>query len=245
MELTPKLKLGSSPIWYLDLTVVLTLLITCLVIILFVKICTSKLELVPLKLQNMLEIFAEFILGLVSSQFDEKSKYKFYSFAFTLFLFIFVANQLGLFFNFIVVPKVTIPSLDIFANKHYSLWKSPTSDINVPLALAFAITFVSHFLGIKRSATKYFSHYFKPFWPMFILHFFDEVAKPITHGLRLWANIFAGEVLILIMLKAGPLFTGLPLVIWLFYSFFVGVIQAYVFTVLAMVYISQKYTLND
>jgi F-type H+-transporting ATPase subunit a len=59
--------------------------------------------------------------------------------------------------------------------------------------------------------------------------------------MRLWANIFAGEVLITIMLTKGPIWlTGAPLLLWIGFSLFVGTIQAYIFTVLANVYIAQK-----
>jgi F-type H+-transporting ATPase subunit a len=75
---------------------------------------------------------------------------------------------------------------------------------------------------------------------MLPLHIIDELAKPTTHAARLWANIFAGEVLILILAEGAKYITWLPLGAWLGFSLFVGAIQAYIFTVLAMVYISQK-----
>ena len=114
------------------------------------------------------------------------------------------------------------------------------ADINVTMAMALAITLAAHFLGFKKSPKHYISHYFQPFWPMVLMHAVDEVAKPLTHGMRLWANIFAGEVLIIVMVKGSWFLTGAPLIVWLGYSLFVGTIQAYVFTVLAMVYMAQK-----
>ena len=231
MELTPKLQLGPSPLWNLDLTVVLTTVVTCLLVLIITIWASRQRSLVPRGLQNVMEMIIEFTRGMVRSNLDSKTSERFYGFAFTLFLFIFIANQLGLIFNLVVAQH---------GGHHYALWKSPTADPNVPIALALVITMIAHFLGIKKAPKKYFSHYFQPFWPMFPLHIVDEIAKPVTHGLRLWANIFAGEVLIIICLKYSPLATGAPLVLWLGYSVFVGLIQAYVFTVLAIVYMSLK-----
>lgn len=230
MELTPKISFGSSPLWNLDLTVVLTTTVTCILVLLITMLAVRKRSLVPRGLQTLVEMVIELTRGMVRANLDSKTSERFYGFAFTLFLFILIANQLGLMFNLV----------SGHGEHHYALWKSPTADFNVPVALAIVITLVAHFLGIKKTPKEYVSHYFKPFWPMFPLHIVDEIAKPMTHGLRLWANIFAGEVLIIICLKASPFISGAPLVVWLGYSMFVGLIQAYVFTVLAIVYMSLK-----
>jgi F-type H+-transporting ATPase subunit a len=78
--------------------------------------------------------------------------------------------------------------------------------------------------------------------PMALLHIFEGVINPITHGMRIWANIFAGEILIGIMLQAGWA-ASIPLAAWMGFSLFVGVMQAYVFTVLANVYMGEKINL--
>lgn len=61
--------------------------------------------------------------------------------------------------------------------------------------------------------------------------------------MRLYGNIFAGEVLIGVLLGMGAL-SILPLVVWQGFSVFIGSIQAYVFTILSMVYINQKYQIR-
>ncbi|SEM79957.1 F0F1 ATP synthase subunit A [Lihuaxuella thermophila] len=253
MEKTPKLSLGPSELWNLDLTVVITTTITCILVFIIAVLAARSHSLVPKGMQNLVEMIIEFTQGIVRSNLHGKIGERFYGFAFTLFLFIFIANQLGLMFNVVTEHHEPVPALGIEAADHgghaaegkeehnaYAWWKSPTADINVPIAMAFAITIVAHFLGIRKSPKKYASHYFQPFWWMFPLHIIDEIAKPMTHGMRLWANIFAGEVLIIVMLKGSVFLTGAPLLVWLGYSVFVGTIQAYVFTVLAMVYMSQK-----
>ncbi|WP_073154851.1 F0F1 ATP synthase subunit A [Seinonella peptonophila] len=253
MEKTPKIgfELGGVPIDF-DLTVVITTTVTCLLVFLIVVLAARKLTMVPSGMQNLVEMVIDFTKGIVRSNLDLKTSSRFYGFAFTLFLFLLIANQLGLVFNLVTEHQQPIPFLGIEASNHaevagkeaskYAWWKSPTANLNVVFAMAIAITLMAHFIGIKRSPKNYLAHYFQPYPWMVILHLIDEVAKPVTHGMRLWANIFAGEVLIVIMLQASPLMTGLPLILWIGYSLFVGVVQAYVFTTLAFVYLSQKIT---
>ncbi|WP_124728494.1 F0F1 ATP synthase subunit A [Staphylospora marina] len=246
MEKTPKLsfEVAGFPVVF-DVTVMITTTVTCVLVFLLAWFASRKLRKVPRGIQNVVEMIIEFVQGIVKTNIQGKTAERFYGFAFTLFLFIFIANQLGLIFNVITEPHEPIPFLGIepaHGDEHhaYAWWKSPTADINVTISMAFAITIVAHFLGFRKSPKSYIKHYFQPFAVMFPLHVIDEVAKPVTHGMRLWANIFAGEILIAVMLMGKNLFLGAPLIVWLGYSIFVGTIQAYVFTVLAMVYMSQK-----
>ena len=249
MELTPKLRfeVAGIPIQF-DVTVMFTTTVACILVFVLAMVAARRLSLVPTGMQNVVEMVIEFTQGIVRASISGKTAERFFGFAFTLFLFIFISNQLGVMFNVVAESSVSIPALKIWAadtageGEHYAyaLWKSPTADINVAMAMAFAITLAAHFLGFRKSPKQYISHYFKPFWPMVLMHAVDEVAKPLTHGMRLWANIFAGEVLIIVMVQGSWLLTGAPLIVWLGYSVFVGTIQAYVFTVLAMVYLSQK-----
>lgn len=248
MEKTPKLEfeIAGFPIVF-DVTIIITTTITCIIVFLLAYLATRKLSMVPRGLQNVIEMIIEFTQGIVRSNLDAETRGKFYGFAFTLFLFIFFANQLGLMFNLITEHHVNIPFLNIEASgggegEHhaYAWWKSPTADINVALSMALAITISAHILGFRKSPIDYLGSYLKPYPFMFPMHIVDELAKPMTHGMRLWANIFAGEILIAVLLKGTIILLAPALIIWLGYSVFVGTVQAYVFTVLAMVYFSQK-----
>jgi F-type H+-transporting ATPase subunit a len=73
---------------------------------------------------------------------------------------------------------------------------------------------------------------------MLPLHLIEVVSKPLTLAFRLYGNIYAGEIMIGVILGAGW-FGIFPLAIWQGFSVFVGAIQAFVFTMLTMVYISQ------
>jgi F0F1-type ATP synthase, subunit a len=84
----------------------------------------------------------------------------------------------------------------------------------------------------------YLAHYFKPFPIFFPLNLIEQVARPVTLAVRLYANIYAGELLIATILLLG--IPGIPLLaVWQGFSIFVGAVQAFLFTILTMVYISQ------
>lgn len=243
MDLTPKVKfLGMT----FDVTLMIGSVVSALIVMLIVFLLTRRLSVRPEGRQNVMEYIIDFISGITGMMLEKKESAKYLSFALTTFLFILVANLLGVVVIVSATASGPIPSLGItasgleMAKNSVSWFKSPTSDINVTVAMAGAIFLYSHFAGIAKSPLGYLQHYVKPFWWMLPIHIIDEVSKPATHALRLWANIFAGEVLIIILREGAFYFTGVPLFVWMAFSMFVGCIQAYIFTVLAMVYIAQK-----
>ncbi|BBO00181.1 F0F1 ATP synthase subunit A [Sporolactobacillus terrae] len=242
MDLTPKVKfLGMT----FDVTLMIGSVVSALIVMLIVFLLSRRLSVRPSGRQNVMEYIIDFISGITGMMLEKKESARYLSFALSTFLFILVANMLGVIVMITAQAHGPIPSLGITAadlkmTDTVSWFKSPTSDINVTVAMAGAIFLYSHFAGIAKSPLGYLQHYVKPYWWMLPIHIIDEVSKPATHALRLWANIFAGEVLILILREGMFYLTGVPLFAWMGFSLFVGCIQAYIFTVLAMVYIAQK-----
>lgn len=242
MDLTPKVHfLGMT----FDLTVIIGSLITAVIVFMLVFLLTRRLSIRPKGRQNLMEYAIDFISGLTGIMMEKKESLKYISFALTVFFFILVANMLGVIV--MVTAHVTHPdaALGITASlmktsSTVSWFKSPTSDLNVTLAMAGAVLVYAHFIGIVKHPVVYFKEYVQPYWWLLPFNIIDEVAKPVTHAARLWANIFAGEVLILILREGTLYLTALPLIVWMGFSVFIGCIQAYIFTVLAMVYIGQK-----
>lgn len=235
IEKTPKVELLGMTF---DVTVMIATTITCLVVFLFTLLATRGRNVRrPTGMQNLVEMLIEFLRNMLRESFDKRTAEKFIGFVVTLFLFIFFANQLGVILMVTGHVHHDIPSLGLVAGDHVSFFKSPTASFYVPITMALAITLFAHFIGIARHPGPYFKAYLNP------LHFVEEFTKPLTHAMRLWANIFAGEILITILITLGsPLITGAPLLVWLGYSLFIGAVQAYVFTILATIYISQKYS---
>jgi F-type H+-transporting ATPase subunit a len=174
--------------------------------------------------------FMELIVTAISSQVDTilgKNGVPFVPLIISLFMFIFVLNEIGLF------PFVG---------------KSPTADINTTAALAvFAILLVQG-VGIARKGLGYFGHLVVrplglgiPLLPIMII---DELARPVTLAMRLFGNIFAGEILLVVIGAVIVAHLGIisvlanvgPILIYPF-NMFVGAIQALVFTLLTIAYL--------
>ncbi|WP_085522627.1 F0F1 ATP synthase subunit A [Tuberibacillus sp. Marseille-P3662] len=233
-----------------DLPLCLMIVITALLVFLFIVITTKNMTSgVPKGKQNLFEWVVDFTRG-VAEQFMEKSNAtKFLTLAFTLLLYILFSNLLELFFMITLEYHHTMPGLGIteeVLREHngevpVTWWKSPTTSISVTFALALSVLVYSHYLGIRRNPKEYFKNYFQPYKPVVILHLMEDlIIKPLTLPLRLFGNIFAGEVLIVILLESSIAISTVPLFLWLGYSVFVAGVQAYIFISLSLVYIAEK-----
>lgn len=257
----------------IDLSVVLMLLVTCVVVFVFARLATANLSVEnPSKLQNFMEWGVEFVQNTISSTMDLKKGKPFLSLGLTLIMFILVGNLLGLPFGIVTdyheadkaqIFGHTLTSVTDEFNKQQlanpgeevevgvAWWKSPTADASVSMGLALIVFLLSHFLGMTRNTKHYFKHYFQPFWFFFPINVIEQFSKLLTQGMRLFGNIFAGEVLISVLIKlgalgiAGSVASVFGLIVWQGFSIFVGVIQAFVFTILTMVYLSQMLDSGD
>ena len=262
----------------LDLSIILMLIVSCTVVFLLAFVATRRLSVEsPGKLQNFMEWVVDFVKGLISSNMDMKRGRPFLSLGLTLIMFIFVSNMLGLPFG-IVTDYHDKEHAHIFGTTLVSVteqfdklqaqqavsgttgeeievgvawWKSPTADAGVSMGLAIMIFVLIHFLGITRNTRNYFKHYVQPNVAFLPINLIEQFSKVLTHGMRLFGNIFAGEVLISVLLKMAALGVGgyiasvAGLVAWQGFSIFVGSIQAFVFTILTFVYISQALESHD
>ncbi|MDO3412118.1 F0F1 ATP synthase subunit A [Saccharibacillus sp. CPCC 101409] len=249
-----------------DLSVVLMLIVSCAVVFLIAKLATRKLSVEnPGKMQNFMEWVIEFVQNQIAGTMDMKKGRPFVTLAVTLIMFIFVSNMLGLPFGIVIHPHSVaeatvfghpiLPAVEAFnaaaaagteAHVEVAIWKSPTADVTVAMTLAAIVFILVHFLGITKNTKAYFKHYFEPYPVFFPINLIEQFSSLLTHGMRLYGNIFAGEVLISVILKLAAvnvvgLIASIPLMmVWQGFSIFVGAIQAFVFTILALVYISQK-----
>ncbi|MBM7866563.1 F0F1 ATP synthase subunit A [Heliomicrobium gestii] len=191
---------------------------------------------IPDRIVALWEFVIDFVAKIVADNTDYKKMAGLLAYLVTLIMFIFVSNMLGLFPNF----TFGLGHLHTAGNA-----MSPTADLNLTLALATMTIVLAQYYGIKYNGTHYFGHFFSPHWLFFPIHAIELLTKPVTLAFRLYGNIFAGEVLIKVLLTFIPfglvyvLGGFIPHVIWLAFSVFVGAIQSFVFTVLTIVYISQ------
>jgi F-type H+-transporting ATPase subunit a len=239
----------------IDLSAIMMLLVTGIIVFVLVKLGVRNLSVEnPTKVQNAMEWVVEFVQGIINSTMDMKKGRPYLSLGLTLFLFILVANILGLPFAIIteaegpvkVFGYVIEATRNLVPGEHAEIlwWKSPTADINITAGLALTVFFLMNYLGFKTNPKQYLSHFLKPF-PIFLpLNIIENLSKPFALALRLFANIFAGEVLITVILKLS--IASIPfMALWQGFSIFIGVLQAFIFTILTMVYIAQMTTYDE
>lgn len=143
-----------------------------------------------------------------------------------------------------VVPLATALFFFIlFANwleiipSHHRL-PSPTADVNLTFALALFVIVWVHITGVrKRGAGHYFGHFFKPIF-LSPINLIEELVKPVTLALRLFGNIFAGGVMISVIGLLPTFILWAPNVLWKLFDMVIGVIQAFIFALLTILYFS-------
>jgi F-type H+-transporting ATPase subunit a len=170
----------------------------------------------PGKLQHTFELVYEFIKGQAEDQVGHAA-HRYLAFFGTLFLFILTSNLIGL------VP----------------CFESPTMTASVTAGCALA-TFAYYNLAgvIAQGPLRYLAHFCGPLWwlapLMFPIEIISHLARILSLTVRLYANMFAGEQVTMVFLKLTKL--AAP-VIFMGLHIFVGVVQAYIFMLLAMVYV--------
>ena len=189
--------------------------LTMAVVILIAWLATRNLKMVPSGWQNVVEIIVSGLEAQIDSMMGKRGRFL-APFIVSLFMFLLVSNWLGL-----------IPALS-----------SPTNDLNTTLGLALLVVVMIHGIGIYMKGGHYLAHFFKPMPVFIIINLIEEVAKPVTLAFRLFGNILAGEILIIILLKLIPIWMPIPSVLWLAFSIFVGGVQAFIFTMLSMAYLA-------
>lgn len=227
-----------------DLTVIGMSILVSLIVALLAWSAVRHLDMRhPKGLQNFFEWLTDFIKGLAGDTVGERAE-AFVPLGLTLIIWMFVSNQMGLITNIITRSENGMPAFGIKPGEEIAWFMSPTANISVAMAMGIAMVLLSHVVGLSKPG-QYFKHYVSPSVLMLPIHLIEDIPKFLTLGLRLFGNIFAGEVLIAIIMQI-PIIGGwlpigaVPLIIWLAYSMFVGTIQAFVFTVLTLVYIGQK-----
>jgi F-type H+-transporting ATPase subunit a len=205
-------------------------LIASLVLIVLSLIIRGKIKMVPGKLQGAAEMGVEGLLGLMESTLGCKVKAeKYFPLVATIFLFILTSNLLGIF-----------PGVGSLSFNHVPLFRSPAADLNFTLAFAVISVLVTNIIGMASvGAFKHLGKFFNFKGPIEffigILELISEFAKIISLSFRLFGNVFAGEVLLIIIFFLMPYIVPLP---FLFLEVFVGMIQAFIFAMITLVSIS-------
>ena len=208
--------------FYFNMDTITTMWIAMLFMIIISFITTRKLNVIPNKLQIVFEKLLGFFWDLTDSMIGKEGR-KHIPLVASLFLFIVVANLMG------QLPwhLIHLKSGEL---------ASPTNDINLTAALAIIVLIYYVSAGIKKKKFKFFLHGFS-FVDiiLFLVEILEIVTRPLTLALRLFGNILAGEILISALIGICAYFLPLPI---MFFELLVACVQALVFTMLTVVYIS-------
>lgn len=196
--------------------------LTMLIVGVIACLAVRNLQAVPRGWQNFIEMVVLWLHDQIDAMMGSRGRFL-APFIVTLFLFILTSNLLGL------VPTMA----------------SPTNDLNTTLGLALLVIAMVHVLGLYFKGKHYIAHFFQPVPVFVVINAIEEIAKPITLAFRLFGNILAGEILIIVLLKLMPIWMPIPSVLWLAFSIFIGGVQAVIFTMLSTAYLANAVKINE
>lgn len=229
------ISLVAEPIYHIGEFAVTNALLTSWIVVGILFLLTlrfsTSLKKVPSKGQLLVEFPFAYMKNLAESVAGEKAK-MFLPLIMTYFLFILISNWIGL-----------LPGVGTIGIKEHGalipLFRAPTADLNTTLALAVVSVASIQYFGVKTLGFKYFGKFFNLKNPIYtfvgILELISEISKVISFAFRLFGNIFAGEVLLTVIAFLIPVIAPIP-----FYGLelFVGLIQAFVFAILSLVFLN-------
>jgi len=216
-------------------------LLTGLVLIIFAFAFKDKVKMIPGKVQGLVEIGVETLLNLMKSVLEsQEAAEKYLPLIATIFIFIMTSNWLGL------LPGV---GSFMFESGHTEvpLLRSPAADLNFTLALAIISVVMTNLFGIIAlgfftHAKKYFNFSSPVNFFVGILELMSEVSKIVSFSFRLFGNVFAGEVLLMIIFFLIPYVVPIP---FLLLELFVGMIQAFIFSMLTLVFLAGNIAVHE
>jgi F-type H+-transporting ATPase subunit a len=172
-----------------------------------------------------LQLFFEGVTEEVDARVEESLGLKTSPFvvplAMTLFLFILIANWLA------IIPT----------GHHPEYAPPPASDVNFTYALAVIVIGSMHIIGIRKKGVRgFYGHIFRKPYALVPLNIIEEIMKPVTLALRLFGNIFSGVIMVSLIALFPAYILWAPDIIWKLFDAFIGLIQAFIFALLTVLY---------
>lgn len=239
------MSLGNGGFWTLNLdTLFISGILGALFVFIFGRVAKHATSGAPGKLQNFVEVILEFVNTQVKDTFHGRSAV-IAPLALTIFMWVFLMNAMDL------LPVDLLPRIASLFGVPY-LKVVPTNDLGATFAMSLSVFILIIFYGFKVKGSKgMFNEFFmRPFGPYpmpwsilvmpfnFFLRFVEEIAKPISLSLRLFGNLYAGE-LIFILIALLPAWIqwvlGGP---WALFHILIITLQAFIFMMLTIVYLS-------
>lgn len=181
----------------------------------FSYILKRRLSLVPGGVQSVTELLISGIERLVDETMGHHGK-KYFPLVATFGLYILISNLTGL-----------IPGL-----------LPPTANLNTTVGLALIVFVLTHIIGVKEHGVKYLKHFVGPVWwlaPLMVpIEIISHLSRPLSLSFRLFGNMMGHELIIAVLLILVPFLLPLPILVL---GILVSFIQAFIFSLLTMVYI--------
>lgn len=234
-------QLGGNDFWTLHLdTLLVSLFLGGVALFIFWQAARRATTGVPGRLQNFVEIIMEFVQGLVKESFHGKSDL-IAPLALTIFIWVFLMNFMDL------LPLDLLPRIALALGFPY-FRAVPTADTNMTFALSITVFFLIVFYNFKIKGFKEVGKEFLtvPFgialFPLNILfRLIEEFVKPISLALRLFGNMFAGELIFILIALLPWWIQWIPGGVWAIFHILIITIQAFIFMMLTIVYISMAH----
>ena len=229
---------AGSGFWQINVdTMFFSALIAAIVMYFSYKVGKNISKGAPSGLQNVLETLIDFVNGLVKEAFPKPNKLV-GPLGLTIFMWVFLMNAMDL------IPVDLLPKAAHMMGIEY-LKVVPTTDPHTTFAMALMIFALSIYYNIKiKGGVGYlksfmvhpFGIYLAPI--NFILTLVEELAKPLSLALRLFGNMFTGELVFLLIAILPWYFIPIPGSLWAIFHILVITLQAFIFMVLTIMYIS-------
>ncbi|ADD67263.1 ATP synthase F0, A subunit [Denitrovibrio acetiphilus DSM 12809] len=201
----------SHKFWHVTMT-----FLVVLIVIFLGSLAMKKKAEVPGRTQNTLELLVKSIYNMCDDVMGVEGR-PYIPLIFGIGLYVAFSNFLGLIPGFL----------------------APTSNLNSTLAPALVVFFVYQYIGFRKHGAGYIKHFLGPVgWLaplMIIIEIIGHFARPLSLSMRLFGNIFGEDLVIIILFMLVPFLVPLPM---FFLGLFTGALQAYVFMMLSMIYIS-------
>lgn len=243
--------IGDGGFWTLHIDTVVTSLVIGVLAFGFlwwvVRGATSG---VPGRRQAFVEMCLEFVDDQVKSIFTHGDRHKFIApVALTVFVWVFLLNSMDF------IPVDWVAGLMGAIGVHH--WRPvPTADVNTTFALALSVWLLMIFFSVKVKGLGGWIHelFCSPFgsnpllWPAnFLFNLVEYVSKPLSHSLRLFGNMYAGEIIFILLWiwaatgLVGTIFGSLLATGWAIFHILIVTLQAFIFMMLTVVYLSMAH----
>lgn len=222
--------------WTLNLDTLIVSILLGFLIFGGMRLVATRLTEIPGKMQNIVEIILEFVNNAVHEIFHHKSTF-IPALALTIFLWVFAMNAMDL------LPVDLIPRLaGLFGIEHFK--SVPTADPNATFAMSISVFMLIIIFNLRAKKHRLLKEMFTfPFGPWLFpinvaFRVVEECVKPLSLALRLFGNMFAGELIFILIALMPWWLQWPPGAVWAVFHILVITLQAFLFMMLTIIYLS-------